>query len=69
MLFYVILDSEYYKSQALRNAKEAYQIHQEKVSWCMLIPHAHYLMCLVYTRRLALATPALYCADLQMSLL
>lgn len=32
MLLYAILDSEYYKSQALRNAKEAYQIHQEKVS-------------------------------------
>lgn len=26
-----ILDSEYYKSQALRNAKEAYHIHQHKV--------------------------------------
>lgn len=32
MLLYAILDSEYYKSQALRNAKEAYQIHQERVS-------------------------------------
>lgn len=29
---YVIADSEYYKSQALRNAQEAYQIHQERVS-------------------------------------
>lgn len=29
---YVISDSEHYKSQALRNAQEAYQIHQEKVS-------------------------------------
>ncbi|XP_071757033.1 chromatin-remodeling ATPase INO80 isoform X2 [Centroberyx gerrardi] len=25
-----VIDSEYYKSQALRNAKEAYQIHQER---------------------------------------
>lgn len=29
---YGISDSEHYKSQALRNAKEAYQIHQERVS-------------------------------------
>lgn len=29
---YAISDSEHYKSQALRNAKEAYQIHQERVS-------------------------------------
>lgn len=27
-----LADSEYYKSQALKNAKEAYQIHQARVS-------------------------------------
>lgn len=44
---YAISDSEHYKSQALRNAKEAYQIHQERVSRCShslrdeLIIHTH----------------------------
>lgn len=27
-----LADSDYYKSQALKNAKEAYQIHQARVS-------------------------------------
>lgn len=30
-----VSDSSYYKSQAMRNAKEAYQIHQERVSRCL----------------------------------
>lgn len=39
--WYVIADSEYYKSQALRNAQEAYQIHQERVS----NSHASFIRC------------------------
>lgn len=30
--YFPLADSEYYKSQALKNAKEAYQIHQARVS-------------------------------------
>lgn len=52
--FYVISDSEHYKSQALRNAKEAYQIHQQRVSCCMHTLPRH-------------TQPCLHCANLQIS--
>lgn len=65
---YAISDSEHYKSQALRNAKEAYQIHQERVSWSMrsirsaLIPYKD-----THTHTDTLPWPSIPCSNPQIS--